>query len=157
MRVAENTVKKMLLLSAKQTKLDSWKRARQNKCSPKTCISCLLAFFLYLLLICIDLSPAPQFCWCQEGEGALQYTMLYFSPLIADEMKSKRHLYPGREMVQVEGLWGVERNWKGCRFTSLDSDNLSPQHTHSHTHIGTSTSAAHKRLEKREKIRSSIG
>lgn len=33
--------------------------------------------FLYLLLICIDLSPAPQFCWCQKGERALQYTILF--------------------------------------------------------------------------------
>lgn len=37
----------------------------------------LHCLFLYLLLICIDLLPAPQFCWCQKGEGALQYTILF--------------------------------------------------------------------------------
>lgn len=35
------------------------------------------AFFFCLLLICIDLLPAPQFCCCQKGEGALQYTILF--------------------------------------------------------------------------------
>lgn len=62
------------------------------------------AFFLYLLLICIDLSPAPQFADVRKGESSIKIYNTLSPLLIVQEMKSKWHFCPGREIIQAEGL-----------------------------------------------------
>lgn len=78
---------------------------RTNGCSSWSS----LTFYFYLLLIRIDLLPAPQFYWCHKGEGALQYTIALLLPLSPRKWKAN-----GTFVLDVsssrrkgfESLWG---------------------------------------------------